>query len=65
MGQIGVAQDNRENNALGMAKTFLHYQRFVTIEEVYQSMEKVTPAPLLEVANEIFGESNLSTLIYK
>ncbi len=65
MGQIGVAQDNRESNALGMAKTFLHYQRFVTIEEVYQSMEKITPAPLLEVANEIFGESNLSTLIYK
>jgi predicted Zn-dependent peptidase len=65
MGQIGVAQDNRENNALGMAKTFLHYQRFVTTEEVYQSMEKVTPAPLLEVANEIFGEANLSTLIYK
>lgn len=65
MGQIGVAQDNRENNALGMAKTFLHYQRFVTIEEIYQSMEKITPAPLLEVANEIFGEANLSTLIYK
>ena len=65
MGQIGVAQDNRENNALGMAKTFLHYQRFVTTEEIYQSMEKITPSLLLDVANEMFEESNLSTLIYK
>ena len=65
MGQIGVAQDNRENNALGMAKTFLHYNRFVTTEEVYKSMDRLTPVHLLEVANEVFGEQNLSTLIYR
>lgn len=65
MGQIGVAQDNRENNALGMAKTFLHYDRFVTTEEVYKSMDRLTPVHLLEVANEVFGEQNLSTLIYR
>ena len=65
MGQIGVAQDNRENNALGMAKTFLHYDRFVTTEEVYKSMDRLTPVHLLEVANEVYGEQNLSTLIYR
>jgi len=65
MGQIGVSQDNRENCALGMAKTYLHYNRFVTTEEVYRSMEQITPAQLLEVANEVFGDANLSTLIYK
>ena len=65
MGQIGVAQDNRENNALGMAKTFLHYDRFVTTEEVYRNMDRLTPVHLLEVANEVFGEQNLSTLIYR
>ena len=65
MGQIGVAQDNRENCALGMAKTFLHYNRFVTTEEVYKNMDRLTPAQLLEVANEVFGEQNLSTLVYK
>ena len=65
MGQIGVAQDNRENNALGIAKTFLHYDRFVTTEEVYKSMDRLTPVHLLEVANEVFGEQNLSTLIYR
>ena len=65
MGQIGVAQDNRENTALGMAKTFLHHHRFVTTEEIYQSIEQITAPSLLEVANEVFGEFNLSTLIYK
>ena len=65
MGQIGVAQDNRENNALGMAKTFLHYDRFVTTEEVYKNMDRLSPVHLLEVANEVFGEQHLSTLIYR
>ncbi len=30
IGQIGVASDNNENNALGMAKTFLHYNKYDT-----------------------------------
>jgi hypothetical protein len=47
-----------------MAKTFLHYNRFVTTEEVYKNMDRLTPAQLLEVANEVFGEQNLSTLVY-
>ena len=28
IGQIGVASDNFENNALGMAKTYLHYHKY-------------------------------------
>lgn len=63
MGQIGVAQDNSENNALGMAKTFLHYNRFITTKEVYENIEKITSSHLMEVANEVGGEANLSSLI--
>jgi len=65
MGQIGVSRDNRENNALGMAKSFLHYNRYVTPESVYKEIEDITSSQLLEVANEVFGEKNISTLIYR
>lgn len=65
IGQIGVASDNNENNALGMAKTFLHYNKYESSESVYQRIEEITSESLLEIANEMFAEEYLSTLIYK
>lgn len=65
IGQIGVASDNNENNALGMAKTFLHYNKYESSESVYQRIEAITAESLLEIANEMFAEEYLSTLIYR
>lgn len=65
IGQIGVASDNNENNALGMAKTFLHYNKYESSESVFRRIEALTAEGLLEVANEMFAEEYLSTLIYK
>ena len=65
IGQIGVASDNNENNALGMAKTFLHYNKYESSESVFRRIEALTVEGLLEVANEMFAEEYLSTLIYR
>lgn len=64
IGQIGVASDNFENNALDMGKTFLHYNKFESPESVFRRIESLTSEQLLEVANEMFDEGKLSTLIY-
>lgn len=64
IGQIGVASDNNENNALGMGKTFLHYNRHETPSAVCRRIGQLTPGILLEVANEVFDESRLTTLVY-
>ena len=63
-GQIGVASDNHENNALSMAKTYLHYGRHETVADVCRRVEALTADDLLEVANEILDESRLSLLTY-
>ena len=65
IGQIGVASDNNENNALGMAKAFLHYNKYESSESVFRRIEALTAEGLLEVANEMFAEEYLSTLIYR
>lgn len=65
IGQIGVAFDNNENNALGMAKTFLHYNKYESPEIIFRRIEQLTSEDLLQVANEIFAEDYLSTLIYQ
>ncbi|GFI00274.1 putative zinc protease [Bacteroidaceae bacterium] len=64
IGQIGVAGDNFENNALDMGKTFLHYGKFEGPEEVFKRIEALTAEHLWDIANEMFDEKYLSTLIY-
>ena len=64
IGQIGVARDNAESTALGMAKTFLHYNKMDDPQEVFQRIEALTTKELWEVSNEMFAENQLSTLFY-
>ena len=65
IGQIGVASDNFENNALDMAKCFLHYKHYENKEEVFRRIEALTAGQLQDIANEMFSENYLSTLIYR
>ena len=64
IGQIGVASDNNENNALGMAKTYLHYNRYETSAAVFERINRLTADDLLTVANEVLAEDYLSMLVY-
>lgn len=65
IGQIGVASDNFESNALDMAKSFLHYKQYEAKEKLFQRIESLTASYLQDIANEMFDENYLSTLIYQ
>lgn len=64
MGQIGVSGDNKENLAMALGKTFLHFNYFETLEETFAKINAITAEQLQDVANEIFDEKNMFTLIY-
>ncbi len=64
MGQMGVGMENRENIALNMAKSFLHYNRYSSLSENYKHIEAITTSEILEVANEVIAPNNLSLLTY-
>ncbi|MDD4515848.1 pitrilysin family protein [Massilibacteroides sp.] len=65
VGQLSVSGDNKEGLFLGLGKSFLHYNRYDTLQEAITKIESITASQLLEVANEVFTEENLSTLIYE
>ncbi len=65
MGQMGIAHDNKESLFLSLGKSFLHYDRYDTMEELFKKIDKVTATGILEVANEVFATENLSLMIYK
>ena len=64
-GQLGIASDHFENEALGMAKYFLHYHHVPSLEERYQLVDALTAEDLQTIAREIFDPLRLTTLIYK
>ena len=64
IGQLGVASDHFENNALEMGKIFLHYNRYDEPEAIYARIHALTAEELREVAHEKFCEDDFSLLIY-
>lgn len=65
MGQLGVSVDNRENLALAVGKSFLHFNKFESLEEVYHRIEALTAEQLLEISNEVFDPKHLYTLMFE
>lgn len=65
IGQLGISGDNREGLFLGLGKSFLHYNRYDSLPEVFGKIEKLTAEEILEVANEVFTPENLFSLIYQ
>lgn len=64
-GQIGISYDNFENVALSLGKTYLHYNRTRSIEQLYERIDALTADELHRVACELFAPENLTTLIYR
>ena len=65
IGQIGVASDNFENNALDMGKCFLHYGSYHEKEELFKRIGDLTSENLQAIAAEMFSDDYLSVLIYR
>lgn len=47
-----------------MGKNILVYGKVDPVEEIYRRIDAVTASGLLEIANEAFDPSQLSTLIF-
>lgn len=63
-GQLAVAEDSFESAAIGMAKRFLHYGTTRTMQQIFKSMDAVTPEELHQTAQEVFLPERMQTLIY-
>lgn len=64
IGQIAISQESNSSLMLGIAKTFLLFNKVDTFRETIDKIEALTPSELLDIANEIFVEDQFSTLIY-
>ena len=63
-GQMAISAENQENNALAMAKQMLYHHRAPAWQETFEKVRLITPAQLQEVANEVFAQEKIYTLLY-
>jgi predicted Zn-dependent peptidase len=64
IGQIAIAQESNVSLMLGYAKTFLVFNKIDSFEQIVKKIEAITSNDLIEIANEIFGDDQLSVLSF-
>lgn len=64
-GYLARGYENHENLMLSLGKSLLVFNRVENLEETCRKIDAITSSELLDIANEIFEEGKLSTLIYK
>ena len=64
-GQIGIACDSRESFALDFAKSYLHYGWKKDVTALCERIDALTAADLQRVAQDLFTEERLTSLVIK
>jgi predicted Zn-dependent peptidase len=65
IGQLAISTENREDLMLSIGKSLLFFNRVDELETIFRKIEQIESHDILEVANEIFDESQNSILIYQ
>lgn len=65
IGQVTIAMESNESYMLSAARSLLVYGGIDSMDEIGRKVRAVTAGQIVETANEIYGNDNLSTLIYK
>jgi predicted Zn-dependent peptidase len=65
MGQIAISAEHHEGLMLAMAKSFLIFNKFDSLEETGRKIENITAEHIMDIANEILDERKLSKMVYR
>lgn len=63
-GQLGIASENNESIALRMAKSYLHFNYYLPLEEIFTKIDAVTSEQLQDLAKKLFVPEQLYQLKY-
>jgi predicted Zn-dependent peptidase len=64
MGQLAMSEESNLNFMLMMAKSILDMNRVDNLDEIFESIRRITAKELQDIANDMFDESQLSLLTF-
>jgi predicted Zn-dependent peptidase len=65
IGQLAISTENREDLMLSIGKSLLFFNQVDPIETIFRKIESIESLDIMEIANEVFDESQNSILIYQ
>lgn len=65
VGQIGISREARESYAIGLGKTYAHYDTWRDLDALAQEVDALTSEELQTVAADVFAADRLSLLVYR
>lgn len=64
IGQLAISAESYSNLMINIGKSYMIFDRVDTLDEVNRKIEAITAEKIMEVANEIFDQKQLSILTY-
>jgi predicted Zn-dependent peptidase len=65
IGQIAISTENHEDLMLTIGKSYLFFNKVESIQTIFKKIEAITSSDLLEAANDVLNENQLSRLVYR
>ena len=65
IGQLAISAETREDLMLSIGKSYLFFNKVDTLEAIFEKIEQIAASEIMDIANEIFDESQNSILIYQ
>lgn len=65
IGQIALGEENRISLIIAMAKSLLDFDHVDTLEEIFAKVNAVSAEEMQEIANEVFDEKAMTTLLFE
>jgi len=65
IGQLAISAETHEDLMLSIGKSYLFFNKVDTLESIFEKIEQITSSEIIELANEIFEESQNSILIFQ
>jgi predicted Zn-dependent peptidase len=65
IGQLAISAETHEDLMLSIGKSYLFFNKVDTLEAIFEKIEQITASEIMDIANEIFDESQNSILIYQ
>lgn len=64
IGQIALSQESGAGNMLALGKSLLLFDRIDSLDVIFQRIESLTASEIMEIANEVFDPSKMSSICY-
>ncbi|WP_256010999.1 M16 family metallopeptidase [Desertivirga xinjiangensis] len=64
-GQIALGEENRLSVLIAMTKSYIDHGKADSLDEIFRKINAVSTEQILEIANEVFDTSRLSSLLFE